>query len=68
MVRLISLIVVAGAGFVAAYGIVRLMDRHVDPPGMVWIPGGEFTMGSDVPDALPAEHPAHRVRVDGYLD
>src|SRR4051812_34161119 len=34
--------------------------------GMVWIPGGEFTMGSDSPDAAPAERPAHRVRVDGF--
>ncbi len=36
------------------------------PPGMVWIPGGEFTMGSNEPDAPPAERPAHRVRVDGF--
>ncbi|MBV8382315.1 MAG: formylglycine-generating enzyme family protein [Planctomycetaceae bacterium] len=36
------------------------------PPGMAWIPGGEFTMGTDDPEAAPAEHPAHRVRVDGF--
>ena len=33
---------------------------------MKWIPGGEFTMGSDDPDVARVEHPAHRVRVDGF--
>gem|GEM_PF-5375704 len=32
---------------------------------MVWIPGGDFTMGSDAPDARPDERPAHRVRASG---
>jgi formylglycine-generating enzyme required for sulfatase activity len=34
------------------------------PPGMVWIPGGEFSMGGndEMPDALPV----HRVRVGGF--
>ena len=32
---------------------------------MVWIPGGEFTMGSD--RHYPEEGPAHRVRVDSFL-
>jgi formylglycine-generating enzyme len=36
------------------------------PPGMAWMPGGEFWMGSNDPQAAPAEHPAHRVRVDGF--
>jgi formylglycine-generating enzyme required for sulfatase activity len=31
---------------------------------MVWIPGGEFQMGSN--DHYPEEAPAHRVRVDGF--
>src|SRR5262249_29627008 len=39
---------------------------HHDPPGMVWIPDGEFTMGSDGPRAHPDEQPAHRVRLRGF--
>jgi formylglycine-generating enzyme required for sulfatase activity len=53
--------------FLAVFGVTILV-KHLaaegDPPGMVWIPGGEFTMGSDA--AYPAESPAHRVRVDGF--
>jgi formylglycine-generating enzyme required for sulfatase activity len=37
------------------------------PPGMVWIPGGRFTMGSEGEHALPAERPAHEVDVDGFF-
>jgi formylglycine-generating enzyme len=36
------------------------------PPGMVWIPGGEFTMGGEDPLARKNESPRHRVRVDGF--
>jgi len=36
------------------------------PPGMVWIPGGAFVMGTDDKESYPAERPAHRVRVDGF--
>src|SRR5205814_1513989 len=31
---------------------------------MVWIPGGTFLMGSDLP-GYPEENPAHHVAVDG---
>ena len=34
------------------------------PAGMVWVPGGEFAMGSD--RHYPEEAPVHRVRVDGF--
>ena len=44
------------------------------PEGMVWIPGGEFSMGSEDPreslcggpDAMPDARPIHRVHVDGF--
>lgn len=36
------------------------------PKGMVWIPGGEFTMGSDNKDSKKDEKPPHRVKVDGF--
>jgi formylglycine-generating enzyme len=35
-------------------------------PGMVWIEGGEFTMGTDSELGWPDEKPAHRVRVEGF--
>jgi formylglycine-generating enzyme required for sulfatase activity len=46
------------------------------PDGMVWIPGGEFSMGSTIPDegvctaatlnAVEDAKPVHRVYVDGF--
>ncbi|WP_224483978.1 formylglycine-generating enzyme family protein [Robertkochia aurantiaca] len=42
---------------------------HPAPEGMVWIPGGNFTMGAPESDqrAWPHEKPAHPVRVDGFF-
>ena len=33
---------------------------------MVWIPAGEFTMGTDDSRSFPNERPAHHVKVDGF--
>ncbi|MBX3366910.1 MAG: formylglycine-generating enzyme family protein [Phycisphaeraceae bacterium] len=37
---------------------------HLD--GMVWIPGGSFTMGSTDPLARPDEQPPHTVKLSGF--
>jgi len=37
------------------------------PPGMAWIPGGRYDMGSDGPFAGPEEQPVHPVEVDGFF-
>jgi formylglycine-generating enzyme len=38
-------------------------DKH---KGMVWVPGGEFIMGSNTPFAKPNEQPAHKVKINGF--
>ena len=50
---------------IAAFGGTFLAVRHANrpPAGMVWIPGGEFTMGTDGDVGWADEKPAHRVRV-----
>jgi formylglycine-generating enzyme required for sulfatase activity len=37
------------------------------PPGMVWIRGGRFLMGSEAPHARPEERPVHPVEIDGFF-
>lgn len=57
-------------GEYAPHSAVVVPDDSTPPanglPGMVWIPGGDFTMGDDSQLALVDETPAHRVRVDGF--
>lgn len=36
------------------------------PKGMVWVPGGEFLMGSDHKKSQANEKPTHRVKVSGF--
>jgi sulfatase modifying factor 1 len=36
------------------------------PCGMVWIPGGEFNMGSESKEAKKDEQPVHKAYVDGF--
>ena len=44
-----------------------LPNRVECPKDMVWIPGGEFTMGADSTfETKPDERPAHTVKVDGF--
>lgn len=57
--HLVSLVI----GTVAVCPAASAQER---PPGMVWIPGGEFTMGGADPLARPDESPTHRVRVAGF--
>ena len=33
---------------------------------MIWIAGGEFTMGTNDVRSFPNERPAHRVHVEGF--
>jgi len=51
-----------------AHSVERAADppARQDPAGMVWIRGGDFTMGTDSELGWPDEKPAHRVRVDGF--
>src|SRR5437764_10361751 len=59
------LLALLGLGaFGATYAMMRATDRP--PPGMVWVAGGEFTMGNDARPGWPDERPAHRVRVGGF--
>src|SRR5690349_9049718 len=64
---LLAGLAVGAFGFTYLVAAVDWRQRFTPaPPGMVWVPGGEFTMGTDDADASPAEHPTHRVRVDGF--
>jgi formylglycine-generating enzyme required for sulfatase activity len=57
-----SLLIVAA---VILAGVTAQAQQNTGPTGMVWIPGGEYAMGTDEKEAYPAERPAHRVKVDG---
>lgn len=46
---------------------IRVETPATPPRGMVWVPVGEFTMGSEQPIARADERPAHRVRAGGFF-
>ena len=64
MLRYLLLLLLGLVAFGATYAIVSHPNQA--PPGMVWVPGGEFTMGTDADIGRADEKPAHRVRVDGF--
>ena len=61
---LLFLVIAACAG--AAEPVITVAPGEA-PPGMVWIPGGRFDMGSESPLAGPDEAPVHVVEVDGFF-
>src|SRR5262249_42629907 len=64
LIRYLLLSLLGLTAFAATYGLVRWAQRP--PPGMLWVPGGEFTMGIDGAIGWADEKPAHRVRVAGF--
>ncbi len=64
MIRYLLLALVGLVGFGGTYGLTQWSKKP--PAGMVWIPGGEFTMGTNDKVGWADEKPAHRVRVDGF--
>jgi formylglycine-generating enzyme len=62
----LPLVLLTAGSFGATFALVAWSRSLVRPPGMVWIPGGEFTMGTDSDLGWADEKPAHRVRVDGF--
>lgn len=69
-VRQISQVAVLGAlaigAFAATFLIVQFVKHKSAPEGMVWIPGGEFAMGTDSELGWSDEKPAHRVKVNPF--
>jgi formylglycine-generating enzyme len=80
--RLLSSVVHAGARAAASTGVAfgptvpnKQPAPRIAPVGMVWIPGGEFSMGAQDPptgdmvgmQATTDSRPIHRVYVDGFF-
>jgi sulfatase modifying factor 1 len=69
----IALLLLALAAFIFSYFLhhppnhsIIISDGSNAPKGMVWIPGGEFMMGSNSHLAKHNEMPAHSVKIDGF--
>lgn len=55
-----------GSAISLAPPLVIQSDGKNAPIGMMWVPGGEFLMGSDHKKAQDNEKPVHRVKVNGF--
>lgn len=63
----LSWVGLAGLG-ILAFGLVFALTRYFQNSHqeMVWIPAGEFMMGTEGQGAMRNEQPAHRVRLPGF--
>jgi formylglycine-generating enzyme required for sulfatase activity len=67
LIGLAAALACAGAAYGAAkYFGAPAQPQIVERDGMMWVPGGEFLMGSDHKLAQENERPAHKVRVHGF--
>lgn len=56
------------AAALGSFGILAWLNQDPPEPEMVWIPGGEFTMGEESdPRKSGGTSPPHRVRVRGFF-
>src|SRR4051794_32003134 len=62
--KLPHLLLLGVAAFGVAFPAATLLRQG--RAGMVWVPGGEFTMGTDAAVGWPDEKPAHRVKVSPF--
>jgi len=78
-VVVVAALLIYRTAFSAGDEFARTVANNVSPPGkvpegMIWIPGGEFSMGAaadgggscEMPMASNDAGPIHRVRVDGF--
>lgn len=65
--KALLLLLLGASAFAVAFGARRYAQSSpASPPGMVWVPGGPFVMGTDMPKAWPDEGPPHPVAVAGF--
>src|SRR4051812_19573978 len=62
----IAFIIVVGGAGAAMTRFVRRPAMSPASAGMKWIPGGDFTMGTDSAQSMANERPAHVVRVNAF--
>lgn len=65
-VRLLTFISLAALAFGFTYVLTSYFKKRSAPRGMVWIPAGEFTMGTGGSTPNMNEQPAHAVKLDGF--